>query len=142
MQALLDTDCGIIMDIKVTHSKKGELNLPTKDKMLKAGLKSIDIIRKRTIYDHKDVSGKSFKPYTKEYKEYKQKKRPGFTGVDLQLTGRMFANLKVKEHTKEKAVVGFSGIHAIKAFVNDKTRHFFALSKAELRKIIKLVFGK
>jgi len=128
------------MKVDIKHTKKGKLNLPDKNKMLKVGLGGVEVIRKRTIYEHKDVDGKSFKKYSPSYRDYKKKVRPGSAGVDLQLTGKMMANLKVKRHNEQEAVIGFSGINAVKAIVNDKVRHFFALSKAEFKKLIKKVF--
>ena len=128
--------------IKVNRKIEGKLNLPDRDKMRKMGLGAVDIIRERTTIQNRDVTGKRFKPYTPEYKEYKAKVRPGFKGVDLQLTGKMMQNLKLKDISNDKAVVGFSGIHAVKAFYNDKLRPFFALSKSEFKKLLGIVFRK
>ena len=117
---------------------KGTLKLPSSNAMLKIGLMAINTIRRRTTIEKRGLNG-TFKKYSKEYSEYKSKIRPGYSGVDLQLTGKMFANLKVITYNTQRVIIGFTGVNAVKAAYNNKIRPFFGLKLHELRKILKKI---
>jgi len=126
------------MRITIKKMGKGTLKLPSSNAMLKIGLMAINTIRRRTTIEKRGLNG-TFKKYSKEYSEYKSKIRPGYSGVDLQLTGKMFANLKVITYNTMRVIIGFTGVNAVKAAYNNKIRPFFGLKLEELRKILKKI---
>jgi hypothetical protein len=103
----------------------------------------IDRIVSRTE-SGKDINGKAFKKYSKEYKDSLEFKAFGKTGdVNLKLTGQMLGTLDVLETSGSKVKIGWNdGSESAKAYnhnVGDTLpkRQFFGLTDSELDSIKK-----
>ena len=106
---------------------------------------AIDLIVKRTE-SGKDINGKAFKKYSKEYKESLDFKAFGKDGeVNLKLTGQMLGTLDVLETSGSKVKIGWNdGVESAKAHGHNAgvpgklpKREFFGLTDAELNTIKK-----
>lgn len=102
-----------------------------------------DVIENRTL-DGKDISGRKFKKYTKEYAELKGVSR---NGVDLFLKGDMLDSIG-RRKSKEKVNTVFlqmkKGIETKKSFNHDTgdtlpKREFFGITEREAKSIAKEV---
>lgn len=104
--------------------------------LLRAVSKGRDIIE-----SHMDTGigykGGSFKPYSKEYKEYRREKGRG-TKPDLQFTKQMRGAMQVRANEKKGEIYFSRKEEAQKAAKNNKTRPFFGFNKRELAELEKV----
>lgn len=88
----------------------------------------------------KEITGSSFKPYSKGYAKYKAKKGRS-TSVDLTFTGKMLGAITSRVYEQGKNLIGkiffSSSDEAKKAGYNQQDRKFFGLSTAQKQAITK-----
>jgi len=83
-----------------------------------------------------------FTPYSKEYAKYRRANNFQTSRVDLNVTGDMWAAMKVSKNTSREAVISFtSREEAKKAHGNHKIRPWFGLTRKE-RDSVRLVFKR
>jgi ATPase subunit of ABC transporter with duplicated ATPase domains len=116
-------------------------NKSDRNKILKRALLRAVSHGRDIIEEHMDTStsykGGSFKPYSKEYKEYRKDKGRG-TKPDLQFTKQMRSAMQVRSNSKQGEIYFSRKEEAQKAAKNNKTRPFFGFNKRELAKIKKV----
>lgn len=89
----------------------------------------------------KDADGRSFKPYTPEYKEFRRQEGKQANFPDLNFKGNMLSNMSQKSDSK-KAILFFpSKNQNAKAVGNQKKRTFFAVGDREGKTLIN-IFAK
>jgi phage gpG-like protein len=88
---------------------------------------------------------KAFAPYSPAYKRWRQKKKRPVAKVDLMFTGTMFAALTYDAQNDKvtsffmDTVDRFGGRSPEKAFFNQETRNFFAISADDVVEIEQMV---
>lgn len=88
----------------------------------------------------KDVKQSSFKPYSRQYSRYKQKKGRG-KEVNLSYTGAMLQAISSKKITNGLRFYFNASAETKKAFWNQKKRKFFGVDKLQI-KYLKKKMGK
>ena len=86
----------------------------------------------------KDADGRSFKPYTPEYKAFRRKKGRQVSFPDLNFKGNMLSNMTQKSTSKEAILFFASKRENLKAVGNQKKRTFFAVGDREGKTLINL----
>lgn len=111
--------------------------------MREIGVFAISEIKQRTILGE-DASGISFKPYSKAYAKWREKKGYKSRPVDLSLTGSL---LSAMTFTSDKDTTNIFFLNTSdptgsrnpeKAFFLNQDREFFALSSKDVRGIVKI----
>lgn len=144
------------MSIRIKNEFDGKLYIKELEKdvsniLAKELQKQVSIIKRRTARG-KDVEGHNFKPYTEQYKRFKQ--RRGRTGaVDLRLSGHMMNSLtstvkKIRDGLEGLIFLrpsrGRRGVSAVdKARGNlENGRRFIGLNPKEIDRIAKALTKK
>lgn len=107
---------------------------------------SMTKIKERTIQG-KDVNNKPFKPYSKQYKMFREKKGLPTNKVDLTFTGSMLSSMtyaiegtNVRIYFLNTVTNSFSDTrNSEKAFYLNEDREFFSLSKKDQTDISRIV---
>ena len=87
-----------------------------------------------------DYQGNSFTPYTKEYKEFRQKSGKG-TRPDLIFGGNMLGDI-IQKASPTQAIISFANkFQNTKALNNQSKRKFFAIGDRDVNSIMN-VFSK
>jgi hypothetical protein len=87
-----------------------------------------------------DYQGNSFTPYTKEYKEFRQKSGKG-TRPDLIFSGQMLSSI-IQKSSPQDAIIFFANkFQNTKALNNQSKRKFFAIGDRDVNSIMN-VFSK
>ena len=95
------------------------------------------VIKTRT-QKGKDADGRSFKPYTPEYKAFRRKKGRQVSFPDLNFKGNMLSNMTQKSTSKQAILFFASKAQNLKAVGNQKKRTFFAVGDREGKTLINL----
>ncbi len=95
----------------------------------------LGLIRKRT-QKGKDVDGKSFRPYTPEYKEFRRQKGRQVQFPDLNFSGQMLSNMTQKASPKQAILFFANKFQNVKAVGNQKKRPFFLIGNKEQKTLI------
>ncbi len=98
------------------------------------------VIKQRTQRG-KDADGRSFKPYTPEYKAFRRKKGRQANFPDLNFKGNMLSNMTQKSDPKKAILFFASKAQSIKAVGNQKKRPFFLVGQREGKTLIN-IFAK
>jgi len=86
----------------------------------------------------KDADGRSFKPYTLEYKAFRREKGKQVRYPDLNFAGNMLSNIAQKSNPKQAILFFASTAQNLKAVGNQKKRTFFAVGDREGKTLINL----
>jgi len=100
----------------------------------------LGLIKQRT-QKGKDADGRSFKPYTLEYKAFRRKQGKQVRYPDLNFSGNMLSNMTQKSTPKQAILFFASKAQSIKAVGNQKKRTFFAVGDREGKTLIN-IFAK
>ena len=95
------------------------------------------VIKQRTQRG-KDADGRSFKPYTPEYKAFRREEGKQVSFPDLNFKGNMLSNMTQKSTSKEAILFFASKAQNLKAVGNQKKRTFFAVGDREGKTLINL----
>ena len=141
-----------MIEISVEVTKKPSLKIKPPDRSTFwkiAALQVQKMIRQRTERQGVDSDGRSFKPYSTDYKKRRQAGKVSKAGggyhqartgkVNLSLSTKMLGSMKALGK-RTKAIIRLSGNEGFKAWVNElKGRVFFDISKKEADKVVQLV---
>ncbi len=95
----------------------------------------LGLIRKRT-QKGKDADGKSFRPYTPEYKAFRRQKGRSVRFPDLNFSGQMLSNMTQKSSPKQAILFFANKFQNVKAVGNQKKRPFFLIGNKEQKTLI------
>lgn len=125
---------GEMIDLKINKKQlKLDIDLPGKQFWDAVTLDIARTIRKRTESGY-DVNGKRFKPYNKEYLQYRREKGRSLK-PNLTFTGRMLGSIRAQGY-KRGGRVTLSGEEGYKAWINEKMgREFFDISQPQINEI-------
>ena len=100
----------------------------------------LGLIKQRT-QKGKDADGRSFAPYTPEYKSFRREKGRQVNTPDLNFKGNMLSNMTQKSEPKKAILYFASTAQNIKAVGNQKKRPFFLVGQREGKTLIN-IFAK
>ncbi len=100
----------------------------------------LGLIKQRTQRG-KDADGRSFAPYTLEYKSFRREKGRQANFPDLNFKGNMLSNMTQKSDPKKAILYFASKAQNIKAVGNQKKRPFFLVGQREGKTLIN-IFAK
>lgn len=95
----------------------------------------LGLIRKRT-QKGKDADNNNFKPYTSEYKSFREQKGRQTIFPDLNFSGQMLSNMTQKATPKQAILFFASKFQGLKAIGNQKKRPFFLIGDNERKTLI------
>jgi len=95
----------------------------------------IGLIRKRT-QKGKDADGRSFRPYTPEYKAFRRQRGRQVQFPDLNFSGQMLSNMTQKATPKQAILFFANKFQNVKAVGNQKKRPFFLIGNKEQKTLI------
>jgi hypothetical protein len=95
----------------------------------------LGLIRKRT-QKGKDADNNNFKPYTSEYKSFREQKGRQTIFPDLNFSGQMLSNMTQKAKPKQAILFFASKFQGLKAIGNQKKRPFFLIGDNERKTLI------
>ena len=95
----------------------------------------LGLIRKRT-QKGKDADGRSFRPYTPEYKAFRRQKGRQVQFPDLNFSGQMLSNMTQKATPKQAILFFANKFQNVKAVGNQKKRPFFLIGNKEQKTLI------
>jgi len=95
----------------------------------------LGLIRKRT-QKGKDADGRSFRPYTPEYKAFRRQRGRQVQFPDLNFSGQMLSNMTQKATPKQAILFFANKFQNVKAVGNQKKRPFFLIGNKEQKTLI------
>lgn len=95
----------------------------------------LGLIRKRT-QKGKDADGRSFRPYTPEYKAFRRQRGRQVQFPDLNFSGQMLSNMTQKASPKQAILFFANKFQNVKAVGNQKKRPFFLIGNKEQKTLI------